>query len=187
MESGSRAWGFESSDSGYDVRFIYRHPLWWYVKVLPERDVIELPINEIDDYSGWDIRKTLFLLHKSNPVLYEWLRSPIVYKKDAARFNLLLEASKKYFSPISTSYHYLHMAKNNYIDDDFLLDKINDLLARKKSGSEMKTEKAIPVINTFINQHIFLFEQETALYNPNTKPPAEYLNNLLWDLVNDNF
>ncbi|MCW1969214.1 MAG: nucleotidyltransferase domain-containing protein [Anaerolineae bacterium] len=118
IESGSRAWGFESTDSDYDVRFIYRHELKWYLNVLPRRDVIELPIDAIDDYSGWDVRKALFLMNKSNPVLFEWLRSPIVYKKDERRYAQLLEVSKHYFSPISAIYHYLSMAKGN--DRDYL-------------------------------------------------------------------
>ena len=71
IESGSRAWGFESTDSDYDVRFIYKHKLEWYLNVLPKRDVIEYPIVDILDYSGWDLRKSLFLLNKSNPVLFE--------------------------------------------------------------------------------------------------------------------
>ena len=113
IESGSRAWGFESTDSDYDVRFIYKHELKWYLNVLPKRDVIELPIDALDDYSGWDIRKAIFLMNKSNPVLFEWLKSPIVYKKDQLRYELLVEAANKYFSPISSIYHYLHMAKGN--------------------------------------------------------------------------
>jgi uncharacterized protein len=40
IESGSRAWGFASPDSDYDVRFIYCHPRDWYISVLEPRDVI---------------------------------------------------------------------------------------------------------------------------------------------------
>jgi len=114
VESGSRAWGFESTDSDYDVRLIYRHELKWYLNVLPKRDVIEYPESNLLDISGWDLRKTLFLLNKSNPVLFEWLNSPIVYIKNEASYNLIKEASEDYFSPISSIYHYLHMAKGNY-------------------------------------------------------------------------
>ncbi|HMW61950.1 MAG TPA: nucleotidyltransferase domain-containing protein, partial [Leptospiraceae bacterium] len=114
IESGSRAWGFASEDSDYDVRFIYRHPIPWYLNILPKRDVIEYPIVDIMDYSGWDLRKAFFLANKSNPVLFEWLQSPIVYRKNDRFFDSFFPAAMAYFSPISTVYHYLHMATNNY-------------------------------------------------------------------------
>ena len=114
VESGSRAWGFESTDSDYDIRFIYAHPKDWYLNILEKRDVIEYPIVSEFDYSGWDLRKTLFLLNKSNPVLFEWLKSPIVYHKDGLFCSVMGELLKPYFSPISSIYHYLHMASRNY-------------------------------------------------------------------------
>jgi len=114
VESGSRAWGFSSRDSDYDARFIYRHELKWYLSVLPKRDVIELPVENDLDINGWDIKKTLFLLNKSNPVLFEWLKSPIIYRKHEAFFEIMSEISDSYFSPIATIYHYLHMASGNY-------------------------------------------------------------------------
>lgn len=123
VESGSRAWGFESTDSDYDIRFVYRNLPKWYFNVLPKRDVIELPIIGLDDYSGWDIRKALFLLNKSNPVLFEWLRSPIVYREDIGTTKLLRQAATHYFSPVSSIYHYLHMATGNnreYLQGDLV-------------------------------------------------------------------
>ncbi len=114
LESGSRAWGFESSDSDYDVRFIYAHPKDWYLNILPKRDVIEYPIIDEFDYSGWDLRKSLFLMNKSNPVLFEWLKSPIVYARDDFCYAALDGLAARYFSPISSAYHYLHMADGNY-------------------------------------------------------------------------
>ncbi|GHV81402.1 hypothetical protein AGMMS49944_31930 [Spirochaetia bacterium] len=114
VESGSRAWGFESADSDYDVRFIYVHEKNWYLNILPKRDVIEYPIVDEFDYSGWDLRKTLFLLNKSNPVLFEWLKSPIVYYRDDYFYGIMEQLAKDYFSPISSVYHYLHMAGGNY-------------------------------------------------------------------------
>ena len=77
IESGSRAWGFESPDSDFDVRFIYKHKQDFYLRLNEQRDVIELPIDDTWDVSGWDLDKTLKLLYKSNPTLFEWLQSPI--------------------------------------------------------------------------------------------------------------
>ena len=114
VESGSRAWGFESSDSDYDIRFIYAHNRNWYLNILPKRDVIEYPIVNDFDYSGWDLRKAMFLINKSNPVLFEWLRSPVIYYKNDFFYDIMKELSKEYFSPISSIYHYLHMADGNY-------------------------------------------------------------------------
>jgi AraC-like DNA-binding protein len=81
-ESGSRAWGFASQDSDYDVRFMYVHTRDWYLSIEDRRDVIEEPISEGLDLSGWERRKTLRLLRKSNPPLLEWLKSPVVYAWD---------------------------------------------------------------------------------------------------------
>jgi uncharacterized protein len=81
-ESGSRAWGFASPDSDYDVRFIYLQPRANYLSIYDRRDVIDLPVNAVLDINGWDIRKTLQLFYKSNGALYEWLQSPIVYKEE---------------------------------------------------------------------------------------------------------
>src|ERR1700678_3652779 len=81
VESGSRAWGFESPNSDYDVRFIYKGGIQRYVRVDPLRDVIELPIVDDLDVNGWDINKTLTLFRRSNPPLLEWLQSPIIYRE----------------------------------------------------------------------------------------------------------
>lgn len=61
VESGSRAWGFASPDSDYDVRFLYAHPRDWYVSVFEGRDVIEQMLPGDLDVSGWDLRKALRL------------------------------------------------------------------------------------------------------------------------------
>ena len=80
VESGSRAWGFPSPDSDYDVRFFYVHPREHYLRLDRTRDVIERPIDEVLDINGWDLDKTLRLLHASNPTLFEWSQSPIIYR-----------------------------------------------------------------------------------------------------------
>ena len=63
-ESGSRAWGFPSPDSDYDVRMVYVHKADWYLNLQHQRDVIEEPITDVLDISGWDANKTLRLLRK---------------------------------------------------------------------------------------------------------------------------
>ncbi len=114
IESGSRSWGFESPDSDYDVRFIYVNKPNWYLSVREKRDVIELPIDETLDISGWDLRKTLRLFKKSNPVLIEWLVSPFVYMQYSGFKDRLLESARDCFSRKACAYHYLRMAENNY-------------------------------------------------------------------------
>ena len=189
------------------------------MNILPKRDVIEYPI-EIDfDFSGWDLRKTFFLINKSNPVLFEWLKSPIVYFKDDYFFQIIDELSKVYFSPISSIYHYLHMANGNFrqylqtdivktkkyfyvirpilaclwiekfnesppmefeklltfIQDKELLDSINQLLIRKKSGIELGMEQKIVVINSFIESSLEHFEVSVSSFDSRQKPDSDIL------------
>ncbi|RKN77070.1 nucleotidyltransferase domain-containing protein [Paenibacillus ginsengarvi] len=113
-ESGSRAWGFPSQDSDYDVRFLYVRPVDWYLSIFEKRDVIERPISGMLDINGWDLRKALNLFRKSNPPLLEWLQSPIVYMENHAIAEQIRRISPLTFSPKSCVYHYLHMAKGNY-------------------------------------------------------------------------
>jgi hypothetical protein len=112
-ESGSRGWGFESPDSDYDVRFIYVHPLDWYLSIDDQKEVIETPIDDKLDIHGWDIRKALVLLRKSNSVILEWLASPIRYYKYEPDLALLTDLSQKSFMPRSSCQHYLGMAKGS--------------------------------------------------------------------------
>lgn len=113
-ESGSRAWGFPSADSDYDVRFIYLHPTKWYLSIKSGRDVIEEPILDEFDINGWDLRKALGLLHKSNPPLLEWLGSPIVYLEEAHIVQKIRAVLPQFYSPVNCFSHYLHMAEGNF-------------------------------------------------------------------------
>lgn len=114
VESGSRAWGFPSKDSDYDVRFIYIREPARYLTIEEERDVLEYPINDLLDFSGWDIRKALKLFRKSNPPLSEWMISPIVYQQSSSFIEKLRGLQSEYFSPKSCAWHYLSMAKGNF-------------------------------------------------------------------------
>ena len=113
VESGSRAWGFESPDSDFDVRFIYVRPRDYYLKLERTRDVLEFPINDLLDINGWDLQKALRLLHRSNPTLLEWFRSPVVYKETDFSHEFI-PLMQNYFSSKRCLYHYLSMADGNY-------------------------------------------------------------------------
>jgi predicted nucleotidyltransferase len=115
-ESGSRAWGFPSEDSDYDVRFLYLRQKDWYLSVDVEEkpDVIERPISDELDISGWDLRKALKLLRKSNPPLLEWLNSPIVYLEKFTIADEIRKIVPEFYSPKASLYHYLHMAQGNF-------------------------------------------------------------------------
>ncbi|PWF25469.1 nucleotidyltransferase domain-containing protein [Corticimicrobacter populi] len=113
-ESGSRGWGFASPDSDYDVRFIYAPSLPWYLQVSPQRDVIELPISDLLDINGWELRKTLGLLKKGNATLVEWLDSPVVYRADPVFLHDMRTAIQQVHNAERSFHHYVHMARKNY-------------------------------------------------------------------------
>ncbi len=111
VESGSRAWGFPSPDSDYDVRFVYARPAEWYLSLYAGRDVIETPIEDDMDVNGWDVRKALHLVLKSNAVISEWMESPIFYRRDAAALRRLRGFADRALHPRAMTYHYLHLAR----------------------------------------------------------------------------
>jgi predicted nucleotidyltransferase len=113
-ESGSRAWGFASEDSDYDVRFVYVHPESWYLSIDQGRDVIESMLPGDLDLSGWELRKALRLLRKSNPPLLEWLASPTVYLEEVEITSKIREAARAFYSPRNCFSHYRSMARTNH-------------------------------------------------------------------------
>lgn len=136
VESGSRAWGFPSPDSDYDVRIIYIREREWYLSIDDKKDTIDYFHGKLLDINGWDIRKTLRLLRKSNATPFEWAQSPIVYEeKDSFRRNLL-DLAEEFFQPIHSLNHYKGIARNSY-------DKIS-------SSGEIKLKKLFYVIRPIL-------------------------------------
>lgn len=115
-EAGSRAWGFESKTSDYDVRFIYRHPTFYYKSLWEPRDVINLQVPDHNlDLSGWDLRKALRLGYKGNPSLIEWLRSPILYRTKTLPPRISWwDLAGTIFKPKVAMHHYFYMARKEY-------------------------------------------------------------------------
>lgn len=113
VESGSRAWGFASPDSDYDVRFVYARPQEDYLRIDDVRDVIEWQLDEVLDINGWDLKKALRQFAKGNATLFEWSGSPIVYRT-TDEWNRIREVSERYFSEKSAVYHYYGTANSTY-------------------------------------------------------------------------
>lgn len=116
VESGSRAWGFASTDSDYDVRFIYARSSDWYLAIDLEekRDVIEYPIVDEIDLNGWDVKKALRLMARSNPAIVEWLLSPIHYLEQGVFASSLRQLLPSIYSWVSGIQHYRSMAKATF-------------------------------------------------------------------------
>lgn len=113
VESGSRAWGVESPDSDYDVRFVYVRRREDYLKLEEQKDVIEWQLDEVLDINGWDLKKTLVQFHKGNATLFEWADSPIVYKT-TEEWEAVYESAKPYFSVKAALYHYYGTANSTF-------------------------------------------------------------------------
>ena len=111
IESGSRAWGFHSPDSDYDVRFVYARPLDWHLSLGKKRDVVERPIDAELDLSGWELSKALTLTLGSNAVIAEWLQSPVTYQDDPAARAALTDFAARALDRKSVSWHYLSLMR----------------------------------------------------------------------------
>ncbi len=114
VESGSRAWGFASKDSDWDVRLLYVHNPDWYLSIDDKKDSLERMFPAEVDVAGWELRKALRLFRKSNPPMLEWLRSPIIYREETLFASRLRDIVTRYFNPKSCLYHYLNMASRNF-------------------------------------------------------------------------
>lgn len=119
VESGSRAWGFSSPDSDYDVRFIYVHDPKWYFSVASQPDTIDyMSEDRLLDFSGWELRKTLQLLAKTNPNLSDWLLTDKIYLADRKFLQRIQEAQANFYNPINAMYHFFNIAKRH--DEGYL-------------------------------------------------------------------
>lgn len=146
-ETGSRAWGFPSPDSDYDVRFIYRHTSDWYLRINDAKDTIEyMTEDRMLDFSGWDLKKSLQLLWKSNPAMLERVQSPIMYIENTYFVNEMLTLSQSMYSKVATMHHYLSMAKKMY--------------AELEGKSEVKLKKLFYVLRATM-ACVWILEKET--------------------------
>jgi hypothetical protein len=170
-ESGSRAWGFASPESDYDIRFIFLHPTSWYLSVLPQDDGMDLFIDKELDINGWDIRKVLRLMMKSNITAFEWLQSPIVYQTDEDFKAAIWSLSQHFFQARSSILQYLSLAGNSFrriseeseINVQKYLYVMRPLLAamwiaQHKSAAPMTFAELLPLLKPFSNIEAIVLE-----------------------------
>ena len=126
VESGSRMWGFESDDSDYDIRVVFTYPTVKYLGIRPYKETIDYMIKDPDtdkpilDVSGWELKFFTKHMIKSNPSVYEWFMSPIVYfKRDD--INNYRKVFMDHLNKISLAYHYRGIVFKNY--NKFVKDK----------------------------------------------------------------
>ena len=145
-ESGSRGWGFPSPDSDFDVRFIYVKPFHSYLSITAEDDHLSFPINDELDIYGWDLKKVLKLMGKSNTTPFEWLQSPIIYKEEQGFRDKLWALCQGCFLRKTNANHYLGIAKG--------------ALATMVNEDEIKIKKLFYVLRPLLSA-IWCLEKKT--------------------------
>ena len=113
VESGSRAWGFASPDSDYDVRFVYVRPAADYLRLNEHKDVIIWKNDDVLDINGWDLRKAMKQFARGNATLFEWSYSPVVYQT-SSEWATVCDVAKSYFSEKAAICHYYGTAMKTW-------------------------------------------------------------------------
>ena len=194
IESGSRAWGFASPDSDYDVRFIYVRNKNFYLSLRENKDFIDWELNEVLDINGWDLKKVLKHFHKSNATLFEWSNSSIVYYTTDAWKELYERTACKYFACKSALYHYYGTAKKNYYDylcDDMVNYKKYFYVLRPILACKWIEEKKCPppvlfdeLVNTVLEDNMKaavedLLAKKVKMSESEKGPRVEAINNYI--------
>ena len=165
VESGSRAWGFPSVDSDYDVRFIYARNPDDYLKLNPSNKELDDHLEDTKDYpydmAGWDIRKTLRLLLSSNATPMEWAKSPIQYIA-----NNELQASLVSFAPYLNPYslfrhHYVLACKANTVAISGSLITDNNGQNSMQEVNIVKPKKLLYALRSFLSCE-WILDQSTT-------------------------
>lgn len=151
-ESGSRAWGFASPDSDWDVRFIYVNQLNWYLDLEKKSDTIDLMLPLELDLGGWDLQKALRLFASCNLALYEWINSPKLYLINSEFHVKIQSLIPDYFSAIKGMHHYLAMANKNF--------------ESHLEGTQIKIKKLFYILRPLLACE--------WISNKKTMPPTEY-------------
>ena len=124
---GSRCFGYSSSESDWDVRFIYVHQPEWYFSIAKTEDVIEMMIAEDHlDIEGYDLKKALNLLARTNPIESDWLHANDYYILDKDFLHNMLAFESQCYNRHHAMYHFYSISvKHNqrYLDKEVTLKR----------------------------------------------------------------
>jgi hypothetical protein len=173
-ESGSRAWGFDSADSDYDVRFFFVRTQIDYNTVFPvnyadltldrhHSKLISSMVREDLDYAGHDVRKALYLMSKGNPDIISWLYSPVKYLETPVSESMR-EQAEKFFNTQAGMYHYAHMASKNF--SQYIANRGDQQVRLKKYLYVIRPLVCCYYIDSFLKPPPMIFEDcLTAVYD----------------------
>lgn len=113
---GSRCFGYASADSDWDVRFVYVRRPQWYFSLEKTVDTIEfMDPTEGLDLVGYDIKKAVELLTRTNPTLSDWLHADSFLIVDENFRRDLLSIESMYYSTHRAMHHFFSMGvKQNF-------------------------------------------------------------------------
>jgi hypothetical protein len=114
-EGGSRAWGYSTPESDFDVKFVFSHQHQKYKALWDPRDNFTFKQEPLYDFCGWDLKKFLNLLYKGNAQCWETMGSDVTYYTTDAG-ETLKEFTKEKLSNnlVGVAYHYLGLTHTTY-------------------------------------------------------------------------
>ena len=179
VESGSRAWGFASPDSDYDVRFIYVRPLEYYLRLEAKPDFMDWELDETLDMNGWDLSKALQHFHKSNATLFEWVNSPVEMVKYKKYFYVLRPLlACKWIEKKACPPPVLFQTLAEEVLEDSMKDTVQDLVRKKTAMVEAEKGKRIDRLNDYIEDWLPYFKEKSEAMADDRKKDWRKLNEI---------
>ena len=174
-ESGSRAWGISSVDSDYDVRFVFVRPMEDYLRVKNLPDYIDGELNEVYDINGWDLKKFFYQLLKSNPVIFEWANSPVVYKI-SSEWEAVKAIMNSYVLLDKMLHHYCGLSRRSGLLE--ICRNQNDKITQNVSSSNERYSFCNSDNEVSLKKYLYVMRSVLAcdwIVKNKTVPPTEFI------------
>ena len=111
-DTASRSLGYSTSSSDYDIRFVYIQKPEKYLRLGIGRDTIERKVDNFD-FVGFDLRKALEMIRKSNVQMWQWLYSTQVILKTELS-EKIKNLMPEFFVPKIALHQYAGISSNNF-------------------------------------------------------------------------